>query len=588
MKKLISFLLLLNLIFFFIGCQSGEYLEAESVVFVTTDKSRYNPGDSVNFEISFNEANQFNGKIEIDIFQISQLVDTLTYEYSESDIQNNTLSIEWLPPEDDFKGYLAVINNINNNQIVDCDTIGIDISSDWSKFPRYGYLSDYSTMSSSEINLTIEYLNRYHINGLQFYDWQYKHHVPLKMVDEEASASWQNIANSYVYFQTVSSYIDAAHEYNMTAMNYNLIFGAYSNYEIEGLSSDWRLFKDLDQTNQDYHPLPSTWATSQLMLMNPQNEEWREYILQQEQIVFENLNFDGWHMDQLGYRGILYDSFGKRVNLDQTYGDFITYIDNEMDIDIIFNLVNDYGLLDILTSEELEFIYTEIWNLGSYSEIKNMIESYSNIADKNVVIAGYMNYELSDRPGEFNLPGVLLANATIFAAGGSHIELGDHGLLGNEYFPNDNLQMSESLEKRLIKYYDFLVAYQNCLRDNVGKGNLIVESDNFELTKTGSQDKVWYFSNTYDNKSIIHLINLLDNQSDWRDDYGNKSEPEIINDFIIKIYVDEDIIQVSLASPDFQSGIIQELEFTTNTDGSGKYIEVSVPYLEYWDMLILE
>ena len=76
------------------------------------------------------------------------------------------------------------------------------------------------------------------------------------------------------------------------------------------------------------------------------------------------------------------------------------------------------------------------------------------------MLAAYMDYEKSKNAGFVNEPGVLLANAVIFAFGGAHLEIGEH-YLANEYFPNKNLQMKADLKKALITYYDFLVAYQN-------------------------------------------------------------------------------------------------------------------------------
>ena len=57
-----------------------------------------------------------------------------------------------------------------------------------------------------------------------------------------------------------------------------------------------------------------------------------------------------------------------------------------------------------------------------------------------------------------------MTNAVIFAFGGAHLELGEH-MLGKEYFPNSNLAMKSDLQKALPAYYDFMVAYQNLLRN---------------------------------------------------------------------------------------------------------------------------
>jgi dextranase len=61
-------------------------------------------------------------------------------------------------------------------------------------------------------------------------------------------------------------------------------------------------------------------------------------------------------------------------------------------------------------------------------------------------------------PGFFSDPGVLLADASIFASGGAHIELGDGDyMLDHPYFPNQYLLMRSSLQQAVRNYYDFFV-----------------------------------------------------------------------------------------------------------------------------------
>lgn len=73
-----------------------------------------------------------------------------------------------------------------------------------------------------------------------------------------------------------------------------------------------------------------------------------------------------------------------------------------------------------------------------------------------------MNYNKADNRGEFNTPGILLTDAVMFALGGSHLELGGDHMLCKEYFPNENLTMSEELKTAMVRYYDFLTSYQIC------------------------------------------------------------------------------------------------------------------------------
>ncbi|RYF89551.1 MAG: hypothetical protein EOO00_09875, partial [Chitinophagaceae bacterium] len=83
---------------------------------------------------------------------------------------------------------------------------------------------------------------RYHINGLQFYDWHNKHHKPLPVTGGTPDAVWKDIFNRDIYFNTVQKYITSAHGRNMKAMFYNLIYGAWESAELEGVSPEWYVY----------------------------------------------------------------------------------------------------------------------------------------------------------------------------------------------------------------------------------------------------------------------------------------------------------------------------------------------------------
>jgi dextranase len=86
------------------------------------------------------------------------------------------------------------------------------------------------------------------------------------------------------------------------------------------------------------------------------------------------------------------------------------------------------------------------------------------------------------------------------------------------------------------------------------------------------------------------MINLLGIEvSNWRDDLGNYSVLPIIKDFKVNYYLkDDNIKNVYLASPDINDGKAMKLQLKKKEDSKGKYLEISVPELQYWDMIFIK
>jgi dextranase len=470
---------------------------------VDPDKARFVPGEPVTIRATLNRDPEkaLTGRLVFAVKQAGKEVARFATDdvRLEAGAGAQTVETVWNPPEADYQGYLVEAYFVSGRRTLDHRNTAVDVSSDWSRFPRYGYVTDFPEMTAEEIRDVIGRLNRYHINGLQFYDWQYKHHQPLAGTPEQPAESWPDIANRPVFFDTVKEYIDAAHERAMMAMNYNLLFGTYTFADKDGVKPEWGLYTDTERRQQDGHPLPQTWATGKILLVNPANPEWREYLFREEEKVFRALPFDGWHVDQLGDRGIRFDYDGRPVYLDETYAPFLKAAKEQLGVRLVMNAVNQYGGVGIAKEAPVDFLYTEAWppGLGTYGMLKRIVDNGRFLSDhaKNMVIAAYMNYQAAERPGEFNPPSMLMTDAVIFASGGAHIELGDTGMLGKEYFPNKNLKMTAELEEALLDYYHVLTAYQNWLRDmDVREIDREAEAQDVELSKQDRRGTVWYFA----------------------------------------------------------------------------------------------
>ena len=548
-----------------------------SSIKLSTDKAIYSPGNTVTIQVEGN----LPGAAKVRYRHLGEVVGEATASGS---------SWTWQPPTADFKGYMVEVYDVQNGEEKVLASIGVDVSSNWAKFPRYGFLSQFPSMTEAQTKAVIDNLNRYHINGLQFYDWHYKHHQPLAGTPENPEPKWRDIFNRELYFSTVKNYISQAHDRNMKAMFYNLIFGAWKGAEAEGVSNEWYLYTDRNHQNKDKHPLPQPPFLSDIFLLNPANTSWQNYLVQENRKVYQALPFDGFHMDQLGDRNTsLFTYNGAAVDLANTYKPLIEAVKaDKPNHDLVMNSVNQYGQQGIAEAPT-SFMYTEVWGPNdTYADLARIIQENNAFSNntKNTVLAAYMNYDVANKKGSFNTPAVLLTDAVIFAFGGAHLELGEH-MLAKEYFPNNNLSMKGDLQKALPVYYDFLVAYQNLLRDGGTFNQPVLSSiGQVRLNNWPAQrGEVAVIGKEVGNRQLIHLINFTNATTmNWRDNSGTQPYPQAIQNVKLTLSTNKPVKRVWFASPDYQQGVPQEITFTQNNG----QVMFTLPYLQYWDMLVIE
>ncbi|MHC1734172.1 MAG: glycoside hydrolase family 66 protein [Erysipelotrichaceae bacterium] len=545
---------------------------------LNTDKARYGVGESVIVTIDLDALaiNQRVVSLKILIKKLDQVVVERSIDVADA---SKSIDFKWTPPLEDEKGYLVEVFLMEKSRTLEQKNIAVDVSSSWKTFPRYGYLTDFSQKDPSEIAQIIKKLNRLHLNGFLFYDWQYKHHQPIPSQRTE-DESWLNIANDRIYASTVNGYIAELHSRNMVATNYNLIYGAYEEFALA--NKEMGLYKDVNQKTQDKHDLPTTWA-SDLYLINPGDSKWQSHYLQMEKEVDSWLDFDVMHLDTLGNRGALFDATGKAVDLPLAFADFIENYRQNSDQEVLFNFVNEYAKDQVAKRGDVSFAYSELWpdRYPSYVSLANVVQRDQEYGLASV-LALYMNYP--KKSGQFNTPGVLLTSAVVLSSGGSILSMGDLGMLSSEYFPNDKLSMSPQLESKMIDYADFMVAYQNILR-----GGMIPVHDEINIAGVNTESQisplsVWTTTKENAQYKTVHLVNLL-NRSDllWRDDSATIPEPILQKNLKLTIPYSSTIETIYVASPDFNGGSLEKLEYKYNKG----MITLTVPELDYWSMILI-
>ena len=304
------------------------------------------------------------------------------------------------------------------------------------------------------------------MNGLQFYDWQWKHHLPVKGDPANPAAQWADIGGRPISAQVVRSFIDESHRAGMVAMQYNLIYGALDNFERDGVDRRWALFNKPDGGEIWNLPMPPDWDTKAIHLFNPANKGWQDYLFARELDVFRAFDFDGWHADTIGDHGMKYDADGKPVDIKETFKPFLTAAKAAMGSKyLVMNTVGNKGHLGVHTSP-VDAIYSEIWEedgIVDYQQVQDMvIEARQESGGKSIIVPAYVNFDYAETrtdaaPGQFNAPGVLLTEAAVMASGGSRLELGDDTrMLSHPYFPNRHLVMTDDLKRDMRRYMESL------------------------------------------------------------------------------------------------------------------------------------
>ena len=402
----------------------------------------FSPGASVTFLIDIEATASENISLQISIRHLTEQPIILEGHYPiESGFQ--TIQVIWTPPEKPA-GYSAQLTIYPARAAPAIQAVtAFDVLSHWTDFPRYGFLSDFGD-SRSDPDAALNKLVRFHINGLQFYDWQYRHDQLLAPTAEYIDPLGRTLS-----LVTVRKLVEAAHRYGMAAMPYLAIYAASADFW--HAHPEWALY---DETQN-----PVAFGENFLGLMDPSaGSPWSLHLLMEGTHTLQGIPFDGLHIDQYGDPKRAWDVQHNFVDLPRAFVDFIqSASDQHPGKTIVFNAVGNWPI-EALAESVVDFMYIEIWPPDL--EYRHLAEIVLNAVrfshGKAVVIAHYLP---ADRPANN-----LLADAVILACGGTRIELGEEArLLSDPYFPKHE-EISPDLYTELRLLADFTVRNGEWLR----------------------------------------------------------------------------------------------------------------------------
>jgi dextranase len=570
---------------------------------VTTDKARYAPQETAIITLTVEGATaQKNTEACLTLESLGKTVACQCNAHLTLRAGKNELSLRLQPPPNDFQGYRlhAQLRQAHHELLAEGFS-ALDVSSNWAKFPRYGYIANYD--ASTPAVEWIRELNRYHINGLLFYDVQNKHHMPVPP-EPALPAQWPDVAGRTVNRDVVLSLLAQAKERHMTTMVYNASYAAYQNAFTDGsgVQLQWATWPsattERSAANVKSLLLPTGtgwrgWSTPALLYMNQSDTRWQSYLFAQMNRLFAMLPFDGWHIDSFG-DAEAWNYEGKKIDFVAGFPDFVNAAHQTLQRPVVLNTVSGAGQ-EGMANSAAEFVYSELW-LPDHPTYRSILQSADSIhranPNKAIVFAAYMQngaaekLTLEGKHAAFNLPGLLITDAAIFASGASHIELGDGDrMLSRPYFPDDQvLTLTPQDRVTLRDYYDFLVAYENNLRDKAEPADTPVEIGQAPASVDAHPGSIWTIARKKDADIILHLINLTSvKDSSWRNDGDNIAIPLSFHQLRIRVIASE-LANAGWASPDVDHGAWHKLplcKIGTNT------WEIVLPELRVWSMVIL-
>lgn len=307
---------------------------------------------------------------------------------------------------DDFRGYLLTIRVYNQQgQLIDTNSTGIDVSSDWTMFPRYGALTRFKPEDNG--NSDAETLNKYHINATMFYDAYYRPQNPFPY------SEFTDWVGKKVSLDTIRTTIAQNDQFNQASMLYNMI-NATTGSPMDkdssmddgefrpirrkdgtvGVESPWGLYVT---SPRGIHEQGATWKQGQAntgdaigeqlshnmmggwevgrtnashtiqSYYDPSNPDWTNYIGNKMWGALNYMKFDGWQGDSIGNFDVV--RYNDRYTLNNpfgfnwTFGQFVNQLKNNQmkDFKLGVNAVGGKGQGN-LDKSKADFLYEEVWS----------------------------------------------------------------------------------------------------------------------------------------------------------------------------------------------------------------------------------
>lgn len=522
-----------------------------SLISLHPPKSYFHPGEQVEVVVLWQGLDISNTSLTYRIYHGENIIISKTEVVPDRNTHDGKHTLCFSLPGEHHSGYgIVVIIEDSFGKVLGQASTAFDILNDWTVWPRYGFLTNFSpNRNVQEIDQTINTLSEFHINGLQFYDWQYRHEEFIAPTEEYLDPLGRKLSLS-----TVRTLIQAAHEKNMAAMPYSAAYAASAEY--------WKANPHMAMYDKEGKAI--AFGDDFLGLMDPsRGKSWSLHLLGQFQLILEKLGFDGLHIDQYGEPKTGFNDKSEAIDIPQSFVDMVSDARRLVGRPTtLFNAVGNWPIENLAPSE-VAFPYIEIWPPDvTYQSMLNILSKAKRLSGgKPVVMAQYI-------PSGYTA-NVITASTLAMACGCSRIELGeDVRLLTDPYFPKHE-ELPEELKRQLKLHYDFWVRFGEWIE----RTNIVEEISE-------PMPGILLRMVRGDHGVVINIVNMPENGLSEKWNIQHK-EVQKMKKVTLNLELNRTPTAVYFATPDEPINGLCTLEFEYNLG----VIQFELPEIKHWGLV---
>lgn len=512
-------------------------------------------------------------------------LDIVVYQKTVSDLSGDIL-ISAGKYDTDFSGYGVSAKVFMGEECILLET-AFDVVDNPKRSLRYGFVSDFSQEDAA--NGAVEWLNKCHINMVQYYDWSYRH--DQLVVDQEF---YTDMMGKPICRKTVKGKIEECAAHGMHSIAYGAIYAASKPFFEK--HTNWALFNSCQK--------PFVFIDVFYIMNIAKASPWRDHLINEYRKAITEMGFAGIHMDTYGFPKTAYSHLDEKtelIRLDEEIPSLIGQTrealkDANQDPYLIFNNVGNWPVFSTAATEQ-DAVYIEVWTpYERYSQIAQLIYEASIFSNnqKPIILAAYLEpFRKDSKERAMNAARIL--TAAVVSNGAYHLLLGENKAALTQGYYSDYTRLSDTEAATLRRYNDFLIRYLDLFYDkdlrnvsmtHMGWDNYEYQCPSHPISTYGEADKLWLTIREKESRKCLYFVNLCG----CEDDYWNKGKetPDPQENVRIVVQVDSPVTGVYAASPDEECMQAQAVPYTDLKNEKGAFIEFSIPKIDRWHVVWID